>query len=103
MPWPTKGILNQSRNCAVESAWLSCLPFGNGELVEVFGDADDAPHRPAGHHDTEDLSAVNLGEGLGHQRDADDDFGSGANPGEEAIDPKLEGRVRQSLQPVNPL
>jgi hypothetical protein len=22
------GILNQSRNCAVESAWSSCLPLG---------------------------------------------------------------------------
>jgi len=59
--------------------------------------ADDAPHRPAGHHDTEHLSAVDLGEGFGHQRDADDDFGSRADPGEEAIDPKFEGRVRQSL------
>jgi hypothetical protein len=29
-------------------------------------------------HETEDLSVVDLGEGLGHQRDADDDFGSGA-------------------------
>src|SRR5262249_6733487 len=52
-----------------------------------------------GHHDTEDLSAVYLGKGLGHQRNADDDFSSGADPGKEAIDPKLEGRVRQPLQP----
>ncbi len=29
MFWPMKGVLNQSRNCAVESAWSSCLPFGN--------------------------------------------------------------------------
>lgn len=61
--------------------------------------ADDAPHGPAGHHDAEDLGTVDLGEGLGHQWDADDDLGSGADSGKEAIDPKLEGRVRQPLQP----
>jgi hypothetical protein len=61
--------------------------------------ADDAAHRPAGHHNSENLGTVNLSEGFGYQRDSDNDFGSGTNPGKEAIDPELEGRVRQSLQP----
>src|SRR5947209_552079 len=29
MAWPGNGRLNQSRNCAVESTWSSCLPFGD--------------------------------------------------------------------------
>src|ERR1700756_221344 len=28
MPWQGDGRLNQARNCAVESTWSSCLPFG---------------------------------------------------------------------------
>src|ERR1700680_4663436 len=28
MPWFDIGRLNQSRNCAVESTWSSCLPLG---------------------------------------------------------------------------
>src|SRR5216683_6970972 len=61
--------------------------------------ADNAPHGSAGHHDTENLGAMDFGEGLGHQRDADDDFGPGADPGEEAIDPELQRRLREALQP----
>ena len=36
--------------------------------------ADDAPHRPAGHHDAEDLGAVRFGTGLRYQRDSDNDL-----------------------------
>ena len=60
---------------------------------------DDAPHRAASHHDAEDLGAIGFGKGLRHQRDADNDLGSGADPREKAIDPQIERRLRQPLKP----
>ncbi len=42
---------------------------------------------------------MRFGKGLRDQRDPDDDLGSGADPGEKAVNAELERRMRQSLEP----
>ena len=54
--------------------------------------------RAAGHHDAENAGAVALGEHLGDERDADDDLGAGADPGEKAENAELQRGLRQTLQ-----
>jgi hypothetical protein len=60
--------------------------------------ADQAAETTACHHDAQDLGAVRVGECLGHQRDAEDNFSPRADPGEEAADAEGQGTVGEALQ-----
>ena len=60
--------------------------------------ADQRAEAAAGHHHPQHLGALRLGEDLGHQWNADDDFGAGADTGEEAQDAEHRGALREALQ-----
>ena len=54
-------------------------------------------NRAARHHDARDFRALRFAEHLGQQRNADDDLGSGADAGEEAIQTEIEQADRKPL------
>ena len=66
--------------------------------VAVDPGAEECAQCAAGHHEAGDLGTVRFAQGLGEQRNADHQFGSGAEAGDEAIDGEVPDAMRQALQ-----
>ena len=84
----------QQRGCDADEEDVAPA-IGPDQIVDLA--ADDRAERAAGHHDTEDLGAVMLGERLRHQGNPDHDFGACADAGEEAEYPELQRRLGEAL------